>query len=255
MALLAGQRHERILDLLETTGGVRVAKLAVELGVTEETIRRDLEKLDQAGKLVRIHGGAVPLTGLSRDLPFDVRQGENLALKELIAKRALVNVSEGDVLAFDASSTVYELARILPDIPLTVVTNSLPVTLHLWGRTHTHVLSTGGQLDSTSRSWLGSFAEDMLDRININKFFMSSVGIDLARGLSEIDDSQSRVKRRFMDSAEEVILLADHSKFGRKSTVSLASAGEVTHVITDAGTPQPVLQELRRMGPTVEVAE
>lgn len=255
MALLAGQRHERILELLESNGGVRVAKLAVELSVTEETIRRDLEKLDQAGKLVRIHGGAVPLTGLSRDLPFDVRQGENLALKELISKRALVYVSEGDVLAFDASSTVFELARILPDIPLTVVTNSLAVTLHFWGRTHTHVLSTGGQLDSTSRSWLGSFAEDFLDRVNINKFFLSSVGIDLQRGLSEIDDAQTRVKRRFMNAAEEVILLADHSKFGRKSTVSLGPVSEVTHVITDAGTPDETLRELRRMGPTIEVAE
>lgn len=255
MPLLAGQRHERILEMLETNGGVRVAQLAVELGVTEETIRRDLEKLDQAGKLVRIHGGAVPLTGLSRDLPFDVRQSENLALKELIAKRALVYVSEGDVIAMDASSTVFELARTLPDIPLTVVTNSLAVTLHFWGRNHTSVLSTGGQLDSTSRSWLGSFAEDFLNRVNINKFFLSSVGIDLNRGLSEIDDAQARVKRRFMDAAEEVVLLADHSKVGRKSTVSLAPMQEVTHVITDAGVRPELVREISALGPTIEIAE
>jgi len=253
--MLQRQRHREILARLNAAGGVRVAELAKSLGVTEETIRRDLEKLGRAGRLIRTHGGAVPVVGMSHDLPFHVRSTAYHEEKQRIARRALQHVSEGDVIALDASSTVYELARIMPDIPLTVVTNALPVTAALMMRSQLRVLSTGGMLDTPTRSWVGSFAERALERVNIHKLFLSSKGIDPERGLSEIHDAQARVKRWMMDRAQKTVLLIDHSKLGARSVVSVAAATEVDVVITDASAAPEFLEGLRGMDIEVEVAE
>lgn len=252
--MLAQQRHREILARLQHVGGVRVSELAEAFGVAEETIRRDLEKLDANGKLIRTHGGAVPIVDVSQDLPFNIRRSEHHDLKEIIAPYAAHLVSEGDVIALDASSTVHELARTLPDIPLTVVTNSLPVTATLMAHEHVRVLSTGGVLDRPSRSWVGSFAEDALARVNIQKLFLSSKGIDIERGLSEVDDAQARVKRRMIDLAEEVYLLVDHSKLGKRAAVFLANVDEVDRIIVDADVDPVGLEQLRTVGIAVETA-
>ena len=137
---------------------------------------------------------------------------------------------------------------------LTVVTNALPVTMMLMGQTCVRVVSTGGILDAPSHSWIGSFAERTLNRVNINMLFLSSKGVDLARGLSEIDDAQARVKRHMIDLAEKVVLLVDHSKFGERSAVHLAELGEMDVIITDAGVAPATLERLRDLDVAVEVA-
>jgi len=232
----------------------RVADFAQAFQVTEETIRRDLERLDREGKLVRIRGGAMPITERTRDTPFDIRRGANHAAKEQIARQALAHVHDGAVIALDASSSAHELACRLPDLRLTVITNAFPATAQLWDRKHTRVLSTGGLLDPSSRSWIGSFAEQALQRVNISTLFLSSKGVDLVRGLSEVDDAQARVKRRMIELAEHVGLLADHSKFGVRSAVSFAELSEVQTVITDAETDGATIAALREMGLNVEIA-
>ncbi len=244
MAMLAHQRHREILGRLRDAGGVRVADLAKTLHVTEETIRRDLEKLSLDGKLVRTHGGAAPVRDDRRDLPFDVRKTTHLSEKQTIAAHAVRYVAEGDVIALDPSSTAHELAKILPDCPLTVVTNSLPVAVTLLDRTHVRVVCTGGTLDMRSRSFTGLLAEQALERFNITKLFLSAKGVDLSRGLSEVTEEQARLKRRMMDVAGKTFLLVDHSKLGVKSVVFFASVTEADVLITDAGGNAEVLGEL-----------
>ncbi len=250
--MLASQRHQAILARLSQTGGARVTELAQALGVTEETVRRDLERLQHEGKLLRTHGGAVPATSL--DLPFEVRHTAQVEQKQRIARRALAHLAEGDVIALDASSTVYELAQIIPDMPLTVVTNSLPASGVLLGHPRVRVISTGGSLDPGSRSWLGSLAEHALDRLSVNKFFLSVKGLDLELGLSEVDDQQARIKRRMMELAQRRFLLVDGSKFGTRSVVRMGRIDEVEMVITDAGAPAEFVTQLRAGGRRVEIA-
>jgi DeoR/GlpR family transcriptional regulator of sugar metabolism len=252
--LLANQRHEAILSELASQGGVRVTELAPRFGVTEETIRRDLEKLGREGKLIRTHGGAVPLSSRGVDLPFDIRQTENLGLKEQIARHAVQSIEPHDVIALDASSTVHQVTRALPDIPLTIVTNALPATVRLWSQENVRVVATGGILDRPSRSWVGSFAEQALERLNITKFFLSSVGLDPQRGLSEIDDAQARVKRLMMDLAEQTFLLLDHTKLGVRATVALATLDEIDRVIVDSATPADWQATLRAHHDRIEIA-
>ena len=151
--MLAQQRYREILSRLRKVGGVRVARLAETLRVTQETIRRDLDKLGNEGKLIRTHGGAVPAPDARHDLPFDVRKTANLEAKKAIARQALRHIAEDDILALDASSTAHELARVIPDIPVTVVTNSVPVTVALLACSRVRVVSTGGRLDRPSRSF------------------------------------------------------------------------------------------------------
>ena len=253
--MLRQQRQHEILNRLGSAGGVRVAELAKALKVTEETIRRDLEQLDAEGKLRRTHGGAVPTQENGRNPSFDVRKVTNLEQKVAIARTAAPAIREGDVIGLDVSTTTYELAQIIPDIPLTVITNSVPVVLALMSRTHVRVVSTGGDFDSRARSFTGSLAEQALSRFNINKLFLSSKGVDLSRGLSDATDSQARVKRAMMDIAEETCLLADHSKFGQRSVVFFAGLDEIDRVITNAGVDEAVLRDLSTAVKSVETAE
>jgi len=253
--VLAHQRQAEILKRLTDSGGARVAVLARDLRVTEETIRRDLDKLEQAGRLVRTHGGALLVPETSRDLSFETRQTANHEAKVAIARMAVRLVSPGDVIALDASSTVHELALALPDIPLTVVTNSLPATVRLAARTHLRVIATGGTLDRPSGSWVGSLAEHALDRLNIQKVFLSSKGVDFERGLSEVDDAQARVKRRMLDLAAERYLLVDSSKFGVRSVVPLARLDEVHAVLTDAGITPDARARLAALGVALQTTE
>ncbi|MBN2447330.1 MAG: DeoR/GlpR transcriptional regulator [Phycisphaerae bacterium] len=255
MPLLAAERQQKIIECLAENDVGRIADFARDFHVTEETIRRDLEKLDRQGKLVRIRGGAIPIAERTRDTPFDIRRGANHAAKERIARQALAHVRDGSVIGLDASSSAHELACRLPDLRITVVTNAFPATAELWNRKQTRVLSTGGLLDPSSRSWIGSFAEQTLQRVNISTLFLSSKGIDVERGLSEVDDAQARVKRRMIELAEHVVLLADHSKFGVRSAVSFAGLGDVQTVITDSLTDQATIDALREMGLSVEIAK
>ncbi len=252
--MLAQERHRRILSRIERAGSVRVAPLARELKVTEETIRRDLERLDAAGKLLRTHGGALTVGTDRRELPLRVRETVRIRQKRAIALHAARRIEEGDVVVLDASSTAHELARAMPDLPVTVVTNSLAAALAMADRTRVRVVLTGGVLDWASRSLLGPQAEQSLERFRIRKAFISCQGIDLERGLSVTADEHAGIKRRMMDLAEEVYLLADSSKFGVRAVEFFAPVTEVDVVITDAAADGEMIAKLAALGVRVETA-
>lgn len=252
--MLAGERHLEILKRIQDRGGIRVASLAKELNVTEETIRRDLERLDTEGKLRRIRGGALPLESDRRELPMSVREAVNLDRKRAIAAAAAKHVHEGDVIALDASSTAREMARLLADRPVTVVSNSLAIASVLVNRAEIRVVSTGGFLDAPSLSFVGSLAEESLDRFHIKKLFFSCAGIDPIRGLSVTADEHAGIKKRMMDAADKVYLLADSSKFNTSAVEFFAKLSDVDTVITDTLIDPRLVEELRAQGVSVETA-
>lgn len=253
-AMLASERHREILARLASVGGVRVASLASELNVTQETIRRDLEKLDAEGKLVRTHGGAMAVETDRRELPLDVRETINLDKKRAIARRAAQEISSGDVIALDASSTAHELAKIIPDIAVTVVTNAIPVALALMDRPAVRVVITGGILDRPSMSMVGPLAEQSLERFHVQKLFFSSRGLDTARGVSVTADEQAGIKRRMIDLCEKAYLLLDSTKFGVRSVEFFAAVEELDVVITDPQADAKVVSELRSRDVRVDFA-
>lgn len=246
--MLAFERHQKIMKCIKDLGSVQVTDLAHDLKVTEETIRRDLRKLDDEGKLVRIHGGAIAPESEKKELPFDIRETANPEEKKAIAKQAIKYVGEGDVIVLDASSTACELARVLPDMPMTVITNSKVVIHSLVDYMHPRIVSTGGILDVPSLSYVGTMAEKALERFNINKAFISCKGVDLARGLSVVDDFHARIKRCMVELAETVYLLADHTKFNVKSVEFFAGLEEVDVVVTDRPPETECAEALTQLG-------
>ena len=252
--MLAGERHLEILKRIQDRGGIRVASLAKELAVTEETIRRDLERLDTEGKLRRIRGGALPLESDRRELPMSVREAVNLDKKRAIAAAAVRHILEGDVVALDASSTARELARLIPDRPVTVISNSLSIASVLMNRSEVRLICTGGFLDAPSMSFVGSLAEESLDRFHIKKLFFSCAGIDPVRGLSVTADEHAGIKKRMIDAADEVVLLADSTKFNTSAVEFFARLTDVDTVITDGQINPALVDEMRQQGVSVELA-
>lgn len=254
VALLPRERRQRILALLEEQGAVRVAALAHQFGVAEETIRRDLERLGAAGRVLRTHGGALSIRSDRQDQPIDVRITAHAAEKRQIALRAAELVEEGDVVALDASSTALELARVMPDIPLTVVTNGLDAARALAGRRHVRVTLTGGELEEASMCLLGPVAEATLRGFAVHKAMLSCKAIDPARGLSEANVVHASFKRQMVELSERCCLLADHSKFGVRSVAFFGMLTDMDTLITDAGTDPDFLRPLPGAGVETLVA-
>ncbi len=252
--MFAQERHSHILQLLERQGRVRVAALAKRLRVTEETVRRDLERLGNDGKLLRTHGGALNVEQQRREQPFDIRKTAQRDEKVAIALTAAAQVVEGEVIAIDGSSSAYELACSLPDIAVTVITTSVPVINALAERSRLRVVGAGGTLDATSMSFSGSITDQVLSQLNIDKLFMSCKGVDPERGLSETTEGLAAVKRRLIERAARTYLLADHTKFGVRSTVVFAAVADVDVVVTDHDADPEILARLASAGPTILTA-
>jgi len=232
--LLAAERQRLIVERVHEDGSARVAMLARMFEVTEETIRRDLDKLGRKGLVKRIHGGATQIEAMRGDRLFEGRRSMNLAAKRAIARAAVRYIEEGDVIALDASSTVAELLPLLPERPITVVTNSLVVVNALRNHSHVRLVCTGGIFDPASLSFVGTLAERALGDFRITKLFFSSQGLDVQRGLSVAEDHHARIKSRLIELAERSFLLADRTKIGQHSTFFFADLSQVHRLISDA---------------------
>lgn len=248
--MLAAERYERIVQLVNDRGSARVTELAELCQVTEETIRRDLDKLEEAGRLKRSHGGAVSMkeSGSQQEIPYFEREITNAEEKKRIAEAAVERIAPRDRILLDASSTAWYMARILPDIPLTVLTNSVKAAAELGGKEKIEVLSTGGLLAHRSLSFVGPLAERALDDYHVDKAFLSCKGVHPERGLSESTELQAKVKQRMAGIADHVYLLADASKFGVQAFARVADLGAVHTVITDRRVDPETAEQLRGIG-------
>ena len=235
--MLVAERRRKIVELVNERLSIRVTELSEIFSVTEETIRRDLEKLEQEKLLMRSHGGAVSMEKEPTDIPFIVREVTNAEQKKAIAREAVKHIQAGEQIILDGSTTAWYMAAQLPDMPLTVITNSIKVALELSKKEQIKVISTGGVLLSKSLSYVGPLAERSLDRYYVNKLFLSCKGVDVVSGLSDANEWQALLKKQMMDISSEVTLLVDSSKFGVKTFAHIANLDQIHHVITDENIP------------------
>jgi DeoR/GlpR family transcriptional regulator of sugar metabolism len=250
--MLVAERWNKIVQTVNERGSVRVSELSELCGVTEETIRRDLDRLESEGKLMRSHGGAISVKEAQSDIPFFERQTTHADLKRSIAKAAIAYIAEGDRIVLDASTTAWYMAQILPDIPLTVLTNSIKVATELSVKEKIQVISTGGILSPRTLSYVGPLAERSLDQYHVDKTFLSCKGVHLERGISESNELQGLIKAKMIAISDAAYLLADHSKFGQQSFAHVAGWDRIKHVITDAGADPALVGSLRERGVTVD---
>ncbi|HEX7056288.1 MAG TPA: DeoR/GlpR family DNA-binding transcription regulator [Bacilli bacterium] len=242
--MLVAQRYEMIEQLVKKRGSIRVSELSELCGVTEETIRRDLDKLERLGKLRRSHGGAVSVKETAPEIPYFEREATHVAEKKEIAAEAIKRISPRDRIILDASTTAWYMAASLPDIPLTVLTNSIKVAVELAAKSNIQVISTGGFLASRSLSYVGPLAEQALDLYHVNKAFISCKGVHLERGMSESNELQATVKRKMIGIADKTFLLADFSKFGSQELAHLAGCEQISALITDRKADSGYVQAL-----------
>ncbi len=253
--MLAIDRQRRILDLLHGTGSLRTIETAAELGVTDETVRKDFELLEKRGELIRTHGGASRPDKIREELPFTERQAVRRDEKQSIARLAAGRIQANETIFLDASSTVLTLTGFLPDLPLTILTNALNVFTALADRPNLDLICTGGLFDPKSRSFIGLTAEKSLQRYNIHRMFFSGNGLHLDRGASESNARQAAFKERVVATAEDVVFLADHSKLGQKAAFFFAEVADLSCVITDKAADQEFVSRLQSRGIEVLLGE
>lgn len=246
--MLAAERQQRILDMLLKSRAVRTVMAAKSLAISEETVRRDFEKLEMDGLLSRRHGGAVRLNENHRDLSLDSREIANVAEKKIIAGLALEQIQTGDTVFFDASSTVFHLAQLLPNLKITVLTSALKVAVELARRPSIQVILSGGAVSPRSLSCQGSLADLILERCHVQKAFLSCRGLDAKRGLSEANVEQAALKQKITTLADQTILLADHTKATVKSSYFFAKLTDVDVFITDRNPGNAVKKTLEKGG-------
>jgi DeoR family fructose operon transcriptional repressor len=247
--MFAAERRNRIARLIETHQRVIVAELAERFSVSEATIRRDLALLDGIGVLQRTHGGAISTEQMTFEADVSVRQVLNLEEKVRIGQTAVELIQDGDSVILDAGTTTVQIARALKGRRrVTVVTNALNIADELLGSPGIQLLMTGGTVRSRTSSLVGPFADEVLRQLNVDKVFLATNGISLARGLTTPNPAEARTKQAMVEAASEVIAVADHSKFGRTFLTQIVPIRSLDTLVTDAGADPEIVRELEGVG-------
>lgn len=251
--ILAEERRNRVLELVRMRGFASLPDLATELKVSESTVRRDLDYLEETGVARRTHGG-VCYSGPSPKLPhFDVRQSVEWDKKRQIAAAASRLIEPGDTVLLDGGSTTYEIARALIGKPLQVVTNSLPVAM-LFSTTDTvDLVLIGGYVHTRTGVSLGPYANEMLADLNVQRAVLSVAGIN-RRGYYNSNLLLVETERAMMRAADEVVVVADSTKFGRTSLANLCELSQVDVLVTDDQISQEWSEALAEAGVRLIVA-
>ncbi|MGA2490085.1 MAG: DeoR/GlpR family DNA-binding transcription regulator [Anaerolineales bacterium] len=242
-------RQLQILQLLERRQRISVAELCDRFEISEATARRDLENLASQGKLQRVHGGAIVLTQVPPEHPILQRQKEQADEKMRIGQAAAALVQAGETIFLGSGTTVLEVARLLRGRQnLTVLTNSLPVVNALAGAEGITVICLGGMLRASELSFIGHITEQALAEVRADKVFMGTRAISLEYGLTHEYLPETMTDRLILKAGKEIIVLADHTKFGRAATVRLAPLESIHTIVTDAGTPQDFIDAVQKRG-------
>jgi DeoR family fructose operon transcriptional repressor len=253
--MYAEERQLWIVERARAGGRVEVASLAEDLGVTTETVRRDLTTLERRALLRRVHGGAIPIERLGFEPALAARDSVLTAEKERIARLALAELPDEGSILLDAGTTTARLADALPaDRELVVLTNALPIAMSLSVRPNITVLMLGGKVRGRTQAAVDAWALQALADSYVDVAFLGTNGISPERGLTTPDTTESAVKRAMIRAARRTVVLADHTKIGQDHLSRFAELDEIDTIITDSGLDALVAEELRAQGPKVLLA-
>ena len=232
--MFAIERQQRILEILKMTGAVSVGKLSEEFHVAEETVRRDLEKLEKQEKLLRTHGGAVPIDDNKHEPSIEKRKKLYVEEKRKAARVAAGLIVSGDTIFLDASTTTYFIAQELKNMQnITIVTNSIQVMEELHACEGIKIIGTGG-LVSVNHSFVGSLAEKSIRKNYFaNKMFFSSRGITREAGILDSNEQECAIKKCMLENSQQKIYVCETSKVGRIGFTKLATMEDIDYFVTD----------------------
>jgi DeoR/GlpR family transcriptional regulator of sugar metabolism len=248
--LLSAERRQAILTALDRDGKVVAARLVDELGVSEDTVRRDLRELAAQGLVLRVHGGALPPAPQLGS--FSHRQETWTDAKAALARAAVAVLGQARVVLLDGSTTNLELARRLPaDRTCTVLTNSPPIAAALAEHPAAEVVMIGGRLDKRAQVTVGAAAIEFLRSVRADACVLGVCALHPEAGLSTDDLEEAHVKRAMVEASADVVALATSDKLRAASAYLVAPVTELTHVVAEAGAPDELLDPYRAIGVTV----
>lgn len=227
------ERHEKLLAYLAKHKSIRVSQASEWLGVTEKTIRLDLERLEERKLLKRVHGGAVLMETDTSLFPIQEREQRNEKEKHDIAEKAKSLICENDVILLDGGSTTLALAERLGDKPMTVITNDIRIANALYEKEAIQLILLGGTRLGTSSALYSQQTTAMLKSLYVQKVFLGATGVSLDHGLSILNSFHYEWKRAAINCGRKTILLSDSSKFGQVGLMRFADITEIDELVSD----------------------
>lgn len=253
--MIPASRREQILNVLQAEAAVSVQELSQRFGVSEVTIRRDLEFLEREGLLIRTHGGAVPAYGTRFEPSLRERERKRAAHKMAMASLARTFVQPGDSVALDAGTTITAVARQLTGIRyLTIVTNNIQAAVELAQEPTNTVLLLGGVVSRQNLSTLSGLACRQAAEYRVDKAFISGAAFSLEDGLTDPSIEENEVKQALIRNAQEVTVVVDSSKLGRTAFAIVCRIAEIDRIITDHEADPDIVEKLRQEGVEVHLA-
>ena len=248
------ERHVVILKRLQEHGYVTVSDLSERLGVSEVTIRKDLEKLEKRNLLYRTHGGANLRNPYVLDRPLNEKVTLYAEEKNRIGQAAAQLVAERDYIILGSGTTMTQVARHLPEAPeLTVITSAMNVALEIAHLRGIETLMLGGIVRPSSKSVVGPYAEEMIEEYACDKLFLGVDGFEIAYGLTTANAAEARLNRAMINASQRIIIVTDSSKFGQRSFRRICTVDVIHRVITDAAVKTSIVEALEEQGIIVDV--
>ena len=247
--MLATERRMQILEYLKEKGSAEVSELSATFGVSEVTIRRDLDELARRNLIIRVHGGAVPYSwGTSFEPLYDSKKGLHVDEKSRIGAAAAQLVHDGETIILDSGTTTWQIANKLRSrYDLTVVTTDLNIAGVLSINPTIRVIIAGGLVRPGLFCCVGPYTEELLNRLNVDKTFLGADAISVEKGVTNATVEEVPVKQAMIRAGHQVILVADHSKFQKVAFAKVADLSQIDCIITDNAVPDKVIQSLRDM--------
>lgn len=250
------ERKLKILEYVNENSRAAVQELSDYLNVSEATVRRDLKELEKAKLLNRTHGGAISLQGVNFEPPYNEKKDRLKREKEAIGRRAVELIEEGDTILLDSGTTTFQLALELKSFSrLTVVTNSMLIAQELQAESELEVILTGGSIRRETLALVGPLADQVLDKVRVDKAFIATNGLDLAAGLTTPNVLEAATKAKMIKTAKKVILISDHSKVGKVAFARFAELKEIHKCIIDDGVPDRMVKEMTKLGMDVQIVQ
>ncbi|UOQ45506.1 DeoR/GlpR family DNA-binding transcription regulator [Halobacillus salinarum] len=231
--MLQAERRHNILKQLQTSGTVYIEQLATQYNVSTMTVRRDLAALEEEGKLIRSHGGAVLPESLTQEVPYQTKLSSYTAEKEQIAKKAVELIPDQARILLDSGTTNLEIAKLLKSRDdLLIVTNDAKISIELL-HSDCKVISTGGELQKDVGAFIGTHVQELLRQIKVDIVFIGANAVHLTEGISTPTLEKSYIKKLMLKNASSKWIVADHSKFNKRSFAHVCDFDEVNGIITD----------------------
>jgi DeoR/GlpR family transcriptional regulator of sugar metabolism len=241
------QRRQQLLELINRRGFATLSELVTDLGVSESTVRRDLEALDQAGLARRTHGGAFCSAELRSMPALEDRVGSMASEKRAIGRAAAALVADGESVLIDGGTTTLEVARALVGRPLQIVTNSLPIATLVTGHPGTDLVLIGGYVYPRTGVAMGPMAIEALAELRVHHVFLGAAGI-MPDGIFNSNTILVDTQRQMMKVALNVVVTADRTKYGKPSLSRLCGLNEIGRIVTDSDLTDDHRAMLRRAG-------